>query len=77
MIIRQMVSEKILVMTPAQFEGLLRPSFQADEWIIVTVGAALEFMVGLAQDLLLVPLFSSFGPGPVHHVAMAPGALVQ
>jgi uncharacterized membrane protein YheB (UPF0754 family) len=75
--IRQMVREKILAMTPAQFEGLLRPAFQADEWIIVTVGAALGFMVGLSQDLLLVPLFSSFGPGPVHHLAMALATLAQ
>jgi uncharacterized membrane protein YheB (UPF0754 family) len=62
--VRQMVRDKILAMTPAQFEGLLRPAFQADEWIIVTVGAALGFLVGLTQDLLLVPLFSLAGPGP-------------
>jgi hypothetical protein len=64
--VRQMVREKIRAMTPAQFEGLLRPAFQADEWIIVTVGAALGFLVWLSQDLLLVPLFSSLGPGPAH-----------
>ena len=72
--VRQMVREKILAMTPAQFEGLLRPAFQADEWIIVTVGAALGFLVGLTQDLALVPLFSLLGPGPVQHAALAFGA---
>jgi uncharacterized membrane protein YheB (UPF0754 family) len=68
--VRQMVRDKIRAMTPSQFEGLLRPAFQADEWIIVTVGAALGFLVGLTQDLLLVPLFSSLGPGPAHHAAL-------
>jgi uncharacterized membrane protein YheB (UPF0754 family) len=75
--VRQMVREKILAMTPAQFEGLLRPAFQADEWIIVTVGAALGFLVGLSQDLLLVPLFSSLGPGPASHAARVVGALAH
>jgi len=75
--IRDMVKEKILAMTPDQFEGLLRPAFQADEWIIVTVGAALGFLVGLTQDLLLVPLFSSFGPGPTHQTALVFGILMR
>ena len=73
--VRQMVKDKIAIMTPSQFEGLLRPAFQADEWIIVTVGAALGFLVGLTQDTLLVPLFSSVGPGPVKHAALAVGAI--
>ncbi len=75
--VRQMVKDKIAVMSPAQFEGLLRPAFQADEWIIVTVGAILGFLVGLTQDTLLVPLFSSFGPGPAKHAALALGAIAH
>ena len=58
--VRTTVTEKMGGMTPTQFEGLLRPAFQADEWILVTVGAALGFLVGLTQDLLLVPLFAQF-----------------
>jgi uncharacterized membrane protein YheB (UPF0754 family) len=61
--LREMVKEKMGKMTSAQFEGLLRPAFQADEWILVTVGAVLGFLVGLSQDLVLVPFFSNFGPG--------------
>jgi hypothetical protein len=61
--IREMVKEKMGKMTSPQFEGLLRPAFQADEWILVTVGAVLGFLVGLSQDLALVPFFSNFGPG--------------
>jgi len=58
--VRNTVTEKMERMTPTQFEALLRPAFQADEWILVTVGAALGFLVGLSQDLLLVPLFARF-----------------
>ena len=32
-----------------EFEGLLRPAFQQDEWILITVGAVLGFLVGEAQ----------------------------
>jgi uncharacterized membrane protein YheB (UPF0754 family) len=58
--VRVTVTEKMEQMTPTQFEGLLRPAFQADEWILVTVGAALGFFVGLTQDLLLIPLLARF-----------------
>ena len=75
--LRAMIKEKISQMTPSQFEGLLRPAFQADEWIIVTVGAALGFLVGLTQDTLLVPLFSNFGPGPKKAAASAVLSLVH
>ena len=61
--IRQTVKDKMSQMTSPQFEMLLRPAFQADEWILVTVGAALGFLVGLSQDLALVPFFSQFGSG--------------
>ncbi|MGH9245642.1 MAG: DUF445 domain-containing protein [Acidimicrobiales bacterium] len=59
--IRNTITEKMDQMTPTQFEGLLRPAFQADEWILVTVGALLGFTVGLSQDLVLVPFFAQFG----------------
>ncbi|WP_420464605.1 DUF445 domain-containing protein [Panacagrimonas sp.] len=36
-------------LTPEQFEGLLRPAFEQDEWILITVGAALGFLVGEMQ----------------------------
>ncbi|MGH9139465.1 MAG: DUF445 domain-containing protein [Acidimicrobiales bacterium] len=62
--VRGTITEKMQKMTPLQFEGLLRPAFQADEWILVTAGAVLGFTVGLTQDLALVPFFANFGPGP-------------
>lgn len=36
-------------LTPEQFEGLLRPAFEQDEWILIAVGAALGFIVGEFQ----------------------------
>jgi hypothetical protein len=36
-------------LTPEQFEGLLRPAFEQDEWILIAVGAALGFLVGEVQ----------------------------
>ena len=32
-----------------EFEGMLRPAFQEDEWILIAVGAALGFCVGVGQ----------------------------
>lgn len=44
---------KMQELTPAEFEGVLRPAFKQDEWILITVGAVLGFMVGELQVLLM------------------------
>jgi hypothetical protein len=36
-------------LTPTEFEGMLRPAFKEEEWILITVGAVLGFMVGEMQ----------------------------
>ncbi|MAA76162.1 MAG: DUF445 domain-containing protein [Salinisphaeraceae bacterium] len=36
-----------------EFEGMLRPAFEEDEWILITVGAALGFAVGWFQLVVL------------------------
>jgi hypothetical protein len=36
-----------------QFEALIRPAFEQDEWILITVGAALGFFMGEIQALVL------------------------
>lgn len=41
-------------LTPAEFESLLRPAFQQDEWILIAVGAALGFLVGELQVFLML-----------------------
>jgi uncharacterized membrane protein YheB (UPF0754 family) len=44
---------KLQQLTPEEFEGILRPIFKQDEWILITVGAVLGFLVGELQVLLL------------------------
>jgi hypothetical protein len=42
------------LMTDEQYEGLLRPIFKDDEWIVVVLGAALGFLFGELQVHLLL-----------------------
>jgi uncharacterized membrane protein YheB (UPF0754 family) len=41
--------EKMGQLTSAQFEGIMRPIFKDDEWLMVSVGAVLGFLVGELQ----------------------------
>jgi uncharacterized membrane protein YheB (UPF0754 family) len=50
------VREAMLSMDAEQYEGLLRPIFKDDEWIIIAVGAVLGLLVGELQVLLLTHL---------------------
>jgi hypothetical protein len=47
--IRTTLVEKMQQMTVEEFEQVLRPAFEQDEWILIAVGAALGFMVGELQ----------------------------
>ena len=51
------LAERLRSLSPSEFEDMLRPAFKEDEWILIAVGAALGFAVGLGQ-LLLFTLFS-------------------
>jgi uncharacterized membrane protein YheB (UPF0754 family) len=51
--IRNLLVSKMRKLPPEEFEGLLRPAFQQDEWILIATGAILGFAVGEAQVLLL------------------------
>ncbi|GAA3555902.1 hypothetical protein GCM10022222_44390 [Amycolatopsis ultiminotia] len=51
--IRNVLVSKMKELSPEEFEQLLRPAFQQDEWILITTGAVLGFAVGEAQVLLL------------------------
>jgi len=51
--IKQTMSEKMVAMTPEEFEGVLRPAFQADERTLIMVGALLGFLVGELQVVLV------------------------
>ncbi|MEC3979929.1 DUF445 domain-containing protein [Amycolatopsis sp. H20-H5] len=51
--IRNVLVSKMKQLEPEEFESLLRPAFQQDEWILIATGAVLGFAVGEAQVLLL------------------------
>ncbi len=43
------LASRLEVLPPPEFEGMLRPAFKEDEWILIAVGAALGFFVGVGQ----------------------------
>lgn len=45
--------EKMSGLTPEQFEGMLRPAFEQDEWQLVALGAVIGGLVGWAQLVFL------------------------
>ncbi|MEV4311031.1 DUF445 family protein [Actinocrispum sp. NPDC049592] len=51
--IRNTLVQKMQELTAEEFEQLIRPAFQQDEWILITVGAVLGFAVGELQVLLV------------------------
>ncbi|MES2720677.1 MAG: hypothetical protein V4624_07280 [Pseudomonadota bacterium] len=48
----ELLAGKMKEMTPAEFQGLLRPAFQQDEWILLVLGAVTGLLAGTAQLLL-------------------------
>ncbi|RJS91954.1 DUF445 domain-containing protein [Salinisphaera sp. Q1T1-3] len=56
--IRETLTERLRGLTPHQFEAMLRPAFEEDEWILVAVGAALGMAVGWFQ--LIVVFYDVF-----------------
>jgi uncharacterized membrane protein YheB (UPF0754 family) len=56
--IRNTLVQKMRELSAEEFEELIRPAFQQDEWILITVGAVLGFAVGELQVLLVENLAS-------------------
>lgn len=54
--IENIVGSRMQAMTPLEFEGLLRPVFKQEEWILIMVGAILGFLVGEGQLTAMVHL---------------------
>jgi uncharacterized membrane protein YheB (UPF0754 family) len=52
--IKNTLVTKMRELTAEEFEGLLRPAFQQDEWILIAVGAALGFLVGEMQVFVML-----------------------
>jgi len=53
MAIESTLAERMRRLGSREFEGMLRPAFEEDEWILITVGAVLGLMVGLFQFFVL------------------------
>jgi len=51
--LENLLASKMKDLTVEEYEALLRPAFQQDEWILIAVGAALGFLVGEMQVLLM------------------------
>ncbi|HEV7977473.1 DUF445 domain-containing protein [Amycolatopsis sp.] len=52
--VAKMVEERMLRLTPVEYEGLLRPAFRQDEWKLIAVGGVIGFLVGELQVLLML-----------------------
>ena len=51
--VRNLLIEKMQGLDELQFEALIRPAFEQDEWILISVGAALGFVMGEVQAIVL------------------------
>ena len=47
--VRDLMAERMAGMAPEQFQGLLMPIFEEDQWILIVIGGILGFLAGLAQ----------------------------
>jgi uncharacterized membrane protein YheB (UPF0754 family) len=58
--LENLLATKMKDLSVEEYEALLRPAFQQDEWILIAVGAALGFLVGemqvVAMKLLATPV---------------------
>jgi uncharacterized membrane protein YheB (UPF0754 family) len=52
--VAKMIEQRMLALTPLEFEGLLRPAFRQDEWKLIAVGAVIGGLVGELQVLLML-----------------------
>lgn len=65
--LENMLASKMTELSLEEYEALLRPAFQQDEWILITVGAVLGFLVGELQVVLMEHLATG-----VHIAAAVP-----
>jgi uncharacterized membrane protein YheB (UPF0754 family) len=52
-IVEKIISERMQALSSEEFQDLLRPAFQEDEWILILVGGALGAMAGMFQLLIV------------------------
>jgi len=56
-VLEPLLRKRMEGLPPEEFQDLLRPCFQEDEWKLVLTGAVLGFLAGLGQ---LVFVFGGF-----------------
>lgn len=55
-VVERLFRERMEAMSSAEFQDLLRPAFEEDEWILIMVGGALGAVAGLLQWSVMVAL---------------------
>ena len=48
-VVEEMFRTRMQAMSSEEFQDLLRPAFEEDEWILITLGGVLGLMAGFAQ----------------------------
>ena len=51
--IRDLMATRMANLSPLQFQGLLMPVFEEDQWLLVAIGGLLGFLAGTAQLMYL------------------------
>ena len=54
--VERLIRERVCALPPEEFIDLLRPAFQEDEWMLLTLGATLGFVAGWLQLLVVTGL---------------------
>lgn len=52
-LVAKLFYERMVELSPSEFQDLLRPAFQEDEWILILTGALLGLGAGIAQLLII------------------------
>ncbi|MBL4865013.1 MAG: hypothetical protein JKY67_01400 [Pseudomonadales bacterium] len=52
-LVANLIQERMENLSPAEFQDLLRPAFEEDEWILIAIGALLGLLAGTAQLFLM------------------------
>jgi uncharacterized membrane protein YheB (UPF0754 family) len=48
-LVSDMIRERMEALSPEEFQGVLRPAFQEDEWMLILAGGILGLLAGFAQ----------------------------
>ncbi len=51
-VIEKIFADRMKLMSPKEFQDLLRPAFEEDEWIVILMGAIMGFVAGWMQLIL-------------------------